>query len=369
MRDLFAVSTFFLCDTQSGVFLYPIACHIVVIFYLPCAWALFFCASVGSFADTQASLAGTGEDGTLSGQDGGTNDGQAVLPTTPLTPTSSNNLGFVLGANLPAIPASLMARIKKGEFVELGELLPEAIGEAFLLQQSGKNSQKTPMINKLVDWLLAYSCYASVLVDAEGHLAPQMLLYQASVVCLAWDYPGKAWLACDRAFRQKMAASKSSNWGTMDHDLWAMAIGSQNSLLIQRCLPSLVRPGGTFCPATHLIGVGVIGHTVCTLMCVLHVVVQGIRRPHAHYLLHHCHMVGKAVIQHVHFLIDCKFYHNLRFPFMQLATSINPYFNYLCSIDKFTFLMCNPNLSIINQTAYFMYMAMQLRFSHLSPPA
>ena len=181
-------------------------------------------------SDTQASLAGMGEDGTLSGQDGGTNDGQAVLPTTPLTPTSSNNLGFVLGASLPAILASLMACIKKREFVELRGLLPEAIGEAFLLQQSGKNSRKPPMVDKLVDWLLAYSCYASVLVDAEGHLAPQMLLYRASVVCLAW-------LSCDRAFRQKMAASKSSNWGTMDHELWAMAIGPQKSLLIQRSLP------------------------------------------------------------------------------------------------------------------------------------
>lgn len=173
----------------------------------------------------------------MSGQDGGTSNGQAVLPATSLTPTSSKDLGFVPGAGLPAIPASLVARIKKGEFVELGELLPEAIGEAFLLQQSGKNSRKPPMVDKLVDWLLAFSCYASVLVDAEGHLAPQMLLYQASVVRLARDYPSKAWLAYDRAFRQKMAASKSSNWGTMDHDLWAMAIGPQSSLLIQRSLP------------------------------------------------------------------------------------------------------------------------------------
>ena len=31
--------------------------------------------------------------------------------------------------------------------------------------------------------------------------------------------------------------------------------------------------------------------------------------------------------------------------------------------------MSNPNLSIINQTAYFIYKVMQLRFSHLSPPA
>ena len=77
----------------------------------------------------------------------------------------------------------------------------------------------------------------------------------------------------------------------------------------------------------------------------------------------------QAIEDEIHFLIDCNFYQNLRFPLMQLATNINPYFNYLCSIDKFIFLMCNPNLSIVNQTAYFIYKAMQLRFSHLSPPA
>ena len=185
--------------------------------------------------------------------------------------------------------------------MELGELLPDAIGEAFLLQQSGKNSQKPPMVNKLVDWLLAFSCYASVLVDAEGHLAPQMLLYQASVVRLALDYPGKAWLAYNRAFRQKMAASKSSIWGTMDHDLWAMAIGPQNSLLIQRSLPK------SSASRRYFLSCDAFNWRRCDRpYCMYPHVCSSCGRPghkapcpHVHYLLHHCHMEGKAVIHHV----------------------------------------------------------------------
>ena len=57
---------------------------------------------------------------------------------------------------------------------------------------------------------------------------------------------------------------------------------------------------------------------------------------------------SQAIEDKIQFLIDCILYHYLRFPLMQLATSINPYFNCLCSIDKFIFLMCNPDLSIIN---------------------
>ena len=39
-------------------------------------------------------------------------------------------------------------------------------------------------------------------------MAAQLISYQAAIIRLYRDYPGKAWLAYDRAFRQKMAASQ-----------------------------------------------------------------------------------------------------------------------------------------------------------------
>ena len=166
----------------------------------------------------------------------------------------SDDLGFVPGAGLPAIPGSLVKRIKNGEFVEFGELLPEFIGEAFLAKQGGKSTRKPPIVDKLPDWLLAFSGLAGVLIDVNKLLAAQLISYQlqSSIIHLYRDYPGKAWLAYDRTFRQKMAASKKGDWGQIDHDLWALALGPQRSSLPQqRFLSSSGMLGALFYRVMH----------------------------------------------------------------------------------------------------------------------
>ena len=75
-----------------------------------------------------------------------------------------------------------------------------------------------------------------------------------------------------------------------------------------------------------------------------------------------------SIENEVHFLVDCNYYSDLRSSLTHLATSLNHYYQYLCSKEKFMFLMCSRNPSIINQLAYFIHKAMQLRSSYLYPP-
>ena len=66
------------------------------------------------------------EHGTLSGKEP---EPLSSSPSTPAsTPVEKAESGFVPGAGLPAIPATLVSRITRGEFIDLGELLPEYIG-------------------------------------------------------------------------------------------------------------------------------------------------------------------------------------------------------------------------------------------------
>ena len=179
-------------------------------------------------------MAGSAENGTLSGAEIVVGMDKLVGEQVDVNKKESDDLGFVPGAGLPAIPGSLVKRIKNGDFVEFGELLPEFIGEAFLTKQGGKSTRKPPIVDKLPDWLLAFSSLAAVLVNDNKSLAAQLIGYQASIIRLYRDYPGKAWLAYDRAFRQKMAASQKGDWGQIDHDLWALALGPQRSSLPQQ---------------------------------------------------------------------------------------------------------------------------------------
>ena len=53
--------------------------------------------------------------------------------------------------------------------------------------------------------------------------------------------------------------------------------------------------------------------------------------------------------------------------YFTFASSHCYHFNSMCSKDKFTFIMSSHNHTIIYQTAYFIYKAIQLRLAHLSP--
>ena len=59
--------------------------------------------------------------------------------------------GLLTGAGLPAIPGVLVTRIKRGEFIDLGELLPECIGELFMSLQKGKSMKCLPVVDNPVD--------------------------------------------------------------------------------------------------------------------------------------------------------------------------------------------------------------------------
>ena len=133
------------------------------------------------------------------------------LPTTVhwlVHATNRNGIGRALHEPLTRCPATSF-------FNYYSQLLLEFIGEAFLAKQ-GEPIKKSIM-EKLPDWSRPF-CLVAVMIDADKSSAAQMISYQALIACLHQDYPGKAWLVCDRVFRPKMAASKKGDWDQINHD-------------------------------------------------------------------------------------------------------------------------------------------------------
>ena len=82
-------------------------------------------------------------------------------------------MGLVLGGGLPSIPADLLQRIQKKQYVELMEFLPERIQESFLFPDGKK--RKLQPIDKFLDWVLAFCTYSQALAASSPHLAADLL--------------------------------------------------------------------------------------------------------------------------------------------------------------------------------------------------
>ena len=121
-------------------------------------------------------LAGSAENGTLSGVEIVVGVDKLVGEQVDDNKKESDDLRFVPGAGLPDIPGSLVKRIKNSKFIKFGELVPEFFGEA-----RGEKNKEPPIVDKLFDWLLAFSGLAAVLIDNNKSSTAQLISYQASI--------------------------------------------------------------------------------------------------------------------------------------------------------------------------------------------
>ena len=143
--------------------------------------------------------------------------------------TAKNRLGLVLGGGLPAIPADIMKRVEDNSYVELSELLPEKIQEAFLYPDS-KGKKKAQPLDKFVDWVLAFTVYSQALLAKDPTIAGDLIIFIGTVARLARDHPGAAWAIYERNFRANAVADPSTKWSTLNQEVWALSTVSKASM-------------------------------------------------------------------------------------------------------------------------------------------
>ena len=80
-----------------------------------------------------------------------------------------------------------------------------------------------------------------------------------------------------------------------------------------------------------------------------------------------CEICNNQVVEdEIHFLFNCSYYCDLRSPLMQRAVTLSRNFPHLIPKEKFTFLMCTSHPALIQETALYIYKAMQARSLCLS---
>ena len=141
--------------------------------------------------------------------------GQPLQPATPsIGPVGADGETaagpFVLGEGIHPVPAKVVARIWKGEYIDMADLLRDNL-EADRrrataqrgAQQQGQAKATRREVSDLLSWALCFSVYVGVAAEKHPHRVKQLLAYQATILHEARRCGGNGWRAYD---------ASSGNW-------------------------------------------------------------------------------------------------------------------------------------------------------------
>ena len=134
---------------------------------------------------------------------------------------------------LLGIPGPLVLRIRLGKYVDLGDLLPEALKwalERLMEEKKEEGKKKKFSVATVAGWSLAFATYMAMAVHFDPKLASPLAVYMAIVARLAREVPGQAWLRYDKLFRQAVAVNPALPWDRREPDVWLAAMAEQPRL-------------------------------------------------------------------------------------------------------------------------------------------
>jgi len=129
----------------------------------------------------------------------------------PLTHSSYTRAdgSIFIGAGQPAVPATLVRKIRVLEFIDMKDFSPNQLGIPANHQgeEASRTSSKgrTRNISSIVEWLQCYAIYLSVMCRVHPGKIPDMLAYQIIILEASLEFKG-------RCFCQNAAADPNIKW-------------------------------------------------------------------------------------------------------------------------------------------------------------
>ena len=161
----------------------------------------------------------------------GTTGTSAVAP--PLTGADekgpeTESAPFVLNSVLPVVPARLVKRILKGDFVDMAELLRDNLEaerrRARSELETGKSGAPASSRREVPDftsWVQCFALYASVVQSRYPSKGRDLWAYLGVIASEFRRVGGSGWRLYDAAFRQQFASMEAADFGTVDTTLFA----------------------------------------------------------------------------------------------------------------------------------------------------
>ena len=136
---------------------------------------------------------------------------------------------FVAGPGFSPVPAKLVAQIVAGKYVDLSELLavnlvqrdPESqllLDGCLVLTSQPKKQRRR--IEDIASWMEAFAILSLILVSSFPHHWKDLMQYQLLILRTYHHFSGRVWLAYDQAFHEHAAATRLTDWSSMNVQLF-----------------------------------------------------------------------------------------------------------------------------------------------------
>ena len=148
------------------------------------------------------------------------------MSSPPGDPLSLQANTVALEGGLPPVPSKLVTRIEAGEFIDMGELLPDRVGIS-RPDDTGKASTKRYNVSGILERIKCFNVYMAVISIKQPGRIPDLLAYETMIIEAHMEYSGDAWLGYHIWFRQCAATDTTKNCVIIDSTLWNLAFSGK----------------------------------------------------------------------------------------------------------------------------------------------
>ena len=156
-----------------------------------------------------------------------------------LIPPTAPKTGTKISDGLPPVPEKLVAKIRRGEFVELHKLLPECLAESSDSIGPIPKSRARKRLNDINVWLQCFALYVGILASSKPALVPDLMAYMISIIRASQEFEGSAWMVYDDAYRRQAAATGDQwQWSQVNPSLYTICFTGKAKRMgrCERCL-------------------------------------------------------------------------------------------------------------------------------------
>ena len=183
-----------------------------------------------------AALAGLPSIGATSAPDGSGGETTTMVLSDLLTAGGPSGTvpaaGAYVGDGMPPVPAKLAAKVRRWEFVEMGELLPEFwVGQPRELEREASRgrTRQARQVTDVFTWVQCFGTYVAVVAPVEPLAVPELMAYMGTIVRVSQDYDGLGWVRYDSAFRRQAALSGNKKWSVINGTLFTMNFSGRSA--------------------------------------------------------------------------------------------------------------------------------------------
>ena len=148
---------------------------------------------------------------------------------TPKKIEGSAESAFILSEALPVVPAKLVKRIQKAEYVNMAELLKDnmeagrrrMLSDSVFPQTHFTNRPVRREIPDMLSWFQCFSLYAAVVVSKYPEKGKELWAYQVTLIREARRCGGQGWLLYDSAFCQQITSFDAVDFSKINQSLYS----------------------------------------------------------------------------------------------------------------------------------------------------